>query len=129
MATADPIPDLGSTATQATTDLLVTVAAMLSETFETLLARLTSVFPSSGLLIATENPFPVQQDFPLRLVATPPATSRLRMSPAELLRAWQLAEEHNARGILILGPGSDSLSEAALQMLGNAALSGSIDLA
>lgn len=129
MATADPIPDLGSTATQATTDLLVTVAAMLPENFETLLARLTSVFPSPGLLVATENPFPVQQDPSLRLVATPPTTSRLRLSPAEFLRAWQLAEEHSARGILILGPGSDSLSEPALHMLGNAVLSGPIDLA
>lgn len=129
MATADPISDLGSTASQATTDLLVMVAAMLPENFETLLGRLTSVFPSPGLLVATENPFPVQQNPSLRLVATPPTTSWPRLSPAEILRAGQLAEEHNARGILILGPGADSLSEPALHMLGSAVLSGSIDLA
>lgn len=129
MATADPIPELGSTATLATTDLLVLVAAMLPENFETLLARLTSVFPTPGLLIATENPFPAQQDSSLRLVATAPPAARWSLSPANFLHAWELAEESNARGVLILGAGSDSLDASALYMLGNAVLAGSIDLA
>ncbi len=129
MATADPIPELGSTRTLATTDLVVLVASMLPENFESLLARLTSVFPAADVVVATENPAPAQQYSSLRIAAAPPATSSWSLSPGNYVHAWQLAEEHNSRGILLLGPGSDSLDAPALQMLGSAVLSGSIDLA
>jgi hypothetical protein len=129
MATADPIPELGSTATQATTDLLVLVAAMLPEHFESLLIQLSSAFPAAGLLIATENPAPARQNPSLRLIAAPATAVKWSLPPAIFVQAWRLAEEHRARGILILGPGSDSLGASALQMLGNAVLAESIDLA
>lgn len=130
MATADPISDVGSTATQATTDLLVLVASMLPENFESLLVQLTSVFPAAGLIIASENPAPAGQDPSLRMIAiaTPPAAVKWSLSPANFLHAWQLAEEHNARGVIILGTGSDSLGAPALHMLGNTVLAGSADL-
>jgi glucosylglycerate synthase len=130
MATADPIPELGSTVTQATTDLLVLVAAMLPENFESLLVQLTSVFPAAGLIIASENPAPAGQDPSLRMIGigTPPGALRWSLSPANVVHAWKLAEEHNARGVIILGTGSDSLGAPALHMLGNTVLAGSADL-
>lgn len=104
------------------------VGAMLPEHFEILLTNLAGVFASEGLLIATESPIPDTKQG-LRIVAAPPGPSGWTLAASDFIRASQLAQEHNARAILMLGPGSDSLGAGALRLLTNGVLAGTVDLA
>lgn len=128
MATADSISEANLPSPPPVTDLLVRVAAMLPENFEALVTNLTAVFAAEGLLIATESPMPVQQPG-LRIVTTPPGPSAWSLSAVDFVHVWQLAQDNNARAILMLGPGADSLGPGALRLLANGALSASVDLA
>lgn len=128
MATADPISELNSPLPPPVTDLLVMVAAMLPENFESLLAKLTAVFSAESLLVATASAIPLQQQG-VRIVPVPPGPSGWSLTAADFQRAWQLAQEHHARAILMLGPGSDSVGPGALNLLANGVLGGSVDLA
>jgi len=101
---------------------------MPPENFETLVANLTAVFAAEGLLIVTESSMPAQRPG-LRIVATPPGPSGWSLTAVDFMHVWQLAQEHNARAILMLGQGADSLGPGALRLLANGALSGSVDLA
>jgi glucosylglycerate synthase len=128
MATADSISELSSSSPPPAVDLLVLVPLLLPENLEALLANLAAVFPAEGLLIATPSPTPAQTQG-LRLIAAPPANSGWSLTAAGFLQASQLAQEHHARAILILGPGSDSLGPGGLQLLANGVLTSSLDLA
>lgn len=101
---------------------------MLPESFEALVKNLTATFAAEGLLIATEGPMPAQQPG-LRIVATPPGPSVWSLTAIDFAHTWQLAQDHNARAILMLGPGAGSLGPDALRLLANGVLSGSVDLA
>jgi len=129
MATADSIFELSPASPPPAVDLLVLVAAMLPENFEALLTNLTAVLPVEGMLIATESPAPAHLHRELRIVAAPPANSAWSLTAVNFLYASQLAQEHQARGILLLGPGSESLRPGGLALLANGVLTGSIDLA
>jgi glucosylglycerate synthase len=129
MATADSISELSSSSPPPAVDLLVLVPALPPENFEVLLTNLAAVFPAEGMLIATPSPMPAQTHQGLRMVATPPANSGWSLHAAGFLQAWQLAQEHSARAILILGPGSESLRPGGLQLLATSVLAGSVDLA
>jgi hypothetical protein len=129
MATADPIPELTAAPPPPDTDLLVMAAAMLPEHFEALLNNLAAVFPPEKLLIASESALPAHVHPGLRIVSAPAAPSGWSLTAGDFLRAWQIGSEHQARAILMLGPGSDSLGGGALQLLGNAVSAGSVDLA
>lgn len=129
MATADSIPELTSAPPPPATDLLVIAAAMLPEHFEALLNNLTAVFPVEKLLVASDSALPAHVHPGLRIIAAPPAPSGWSVTAPDFLRAWQIGSENEARAILMLGPGSDSLGGGALQLLGNAVTAGSLDLA
>lgn len=129
MATADQIPELTSAPPPPATDLLVMAAAMLPEHFEALLNNLAAVFPPEKLLVASDSPLPAHVHPGLRVIAAPPVPSGWSLTAGDFLRAWQLGSEHQARAILMLGPGSDSLGGGALQLLGNAITTGTLDLA
>lgn len=128
MATAHSISEVDPPSPPPVTDLLVMVAAMLPGNFDALLTNLTAVFPAEGLLIATESAIPAQRPG-LRILATPPGPSVWSLTAVDFMHAWQLAQEHNARAILMLGPGADSLGPGALRLLASGALAGSVDLA
>ncbi len=129
MATADPVPELASTATRPATDLLVMVAAGTPEQFEAILANLASSFPPEGLLIANRGSFPPKEYPALRIVSTPSAnTGAWSLTAGEFAEAYRLAQENEARAVLMLGPGSDSLASTALRGLADAVLDASADL-
>ena len=51
------------------------------------------------------------------------------LKPADFINAFEAGHEHEAKAVLMLGPGADSLSPQALRNLASAVLHASIDLA
>lgn len=129
MATANSISELIPPSPPPAVELLVLVATMLPENLEALLNNLAAVLPAENMLIATESPASAQTHPELRIVPARPLNSGWSLTAAGFLHAWELAQEYQARGILLLGPGSDSLRAGALGLLANGVLSGAVDLA
>ena len=129
MATTDPIPVETSAAPQPVASLLVTIAAMPADQFESVLTHLSAAFPAESLLVATQNEF-TSGAFPdLRIVLAPPTGAAWASTAADFVNAFELAREENVRAVLMLGPGSNSLGALALRALANAVLSSTVDLA
>jgi glucosylglycerate synthase len=129
MATAQSIPDTQPPSAPAGTALLVSVAPMAPEQMDSVFASLIASFPADELLIATPND-PSASAYPALRVIPTPATNAIWPLPAtDFVNAHRIAKENGARGILMLGPGSDSLSSSALRELGNAVLNSQTDLA
>lgn len=129
MATTDSVSPLSSTSTLPTADLVVLVAAMLPEQFEALLANLAAVFPVEGLLVASESPLSAQVPQGLRVIAAPPANMGWSLTAPDFINAHSIGLESQARAILLLGPGAESLGAGGLRLLANAVLAGGSDLA
>lgn len=129
MATADSISELVPPSPPPVADLLVLVAAMLPEHLEALLTNLAAVMPAENMLIATDHPAPAHTHPGLRFVAAPAVNSGWSLTAGGFRRAWDLAQEHQARGILLLGPGAETLRAGGLSLLANGVLNGSADLA
>ena len=129
MATADPIPDVISTAPRPAASLLVMLAAMPSDQFESVLVNLAAAFAADSLLIAAQNEF-ASSSFPdLRIVSAPPTGAAWTSTAADFVNAFQFAQDEDVRAILMLGPGSGSLSPASLRELASAVLNSTVDLA
>ena len=129
MATAQSIPDVQHPSATASAALLVSVAPMPPEQMESVFASLIASFPANDLLIATPND-PTGTAYPaLRIVPTPVTKAVWPLAATDFVNAYRLAKENSVRGILILGPGSNSLSTSALRELANAVLASQTDLA
>jgi glucosylglycerate synthase len=129
MATANPIPDDTSVAERATAELVVFVTAMPQEQFIGVLENLEKTFSPENIIVGTQNELPADSATSLRVVLTPQGNSFWMLQPADFVAAAQCGLEHEAKAILILGPGADSLSPLALRGLADAVLTASIDLA
>ncbi|MGA2250898.1 hypothetical protein [Terracidiphilus sp.] len=128
MATTSPVPEETSIAERSTADLLVLVGAMPSEQFARALANLEVAFAPESVIIATSNDLPGEPRR-LRMISTQQSSSGWALTPTDFVNAAQHGREHEARAILLLGPGADSLSPMALRGLADAVLKTSIDLA
>jgi len=140
MATADSIPGVPTPSAPPGNGLLVVLAAMTPEQLERVFANLTATFPNEELLVASPDPIPVaipdtisgalpaSAHPSLRIVTSPASNSVWTLTAAEFASAYELAEKHQARGLLMLGPESGSLGSSALRALANAVLD-STDLA
>jgi hypothetical protein len=102
---------------------------MTPEELADVLANLTSFHPADGLVIATPDAAATDSWPDLRIVTVPSAPSSWTLTASDFINAYQLAEENQARAILILGPGSSSLRPSALSDLSGAVISPSTDLA
>lgn len=130
MATANPISDATSSDLRQTADLLIAVAAMGTEQLERLLTHVAEEMPGQDLLIATPDNLPTEPVAGLRIVAAPAsANTYWTLTAADFVNAYQLAAEHQARAIVLLGPGSASLRPSALRGLAEAVLTTPTDLA
>ncbi len=129
MAIADPIPEFSRPPTRTGFALLVMVAPLPTAQLEGLLAKLATSFPPDDLLIATQNEIGPDVYLPLHITSAPPSGSTWTLTASDFVNAYQLAQKHEARAILMLGPDSGSLSGAALHDLASAVQSASIDLA
>jgi hypothetical protein len=129
MAIADPIPEFSRPPTRTGFALLVVVAALPAAQLESLVAKLASSFPPDDLLIATQNEIAADVYPTFHITNAPATTSTWTLTAADFVNAYQLAQKHEARAILLLGPDAGSLSGTALHDLATAVMSGSIDLA
>ena len=129
MATVDPVPDLTPPPAQAGFALLVVLAPLAPEQLEPTLGRLSSLFPAEDLLVATQNGFAPESWPGLHLITAPATNTTWILTAADFAGAAQLARQHEARNVLLLGPEAGSLSPAALRQLTNSVLAGTADLA
>ena len=129
MATASPIPDDTSTAEQASADLLVLATAMPPEQFEGVLTHLAEAFSAERVIVAAQDELAAHAPArPLRVVPVPRSGTALTLNPVDFINAYEIGREHEVRAVLMLGPGSDSLSPLALRTLADAVLNAAIDL-
>jgi hypothetical protein len=128
MATANPIPDL-EMATDAAADLLVMIPSVTPEEARTILQNLGELFPNESIVAATPDGMGVETFPRLRTVVAPAGNASWALSPADFVNVHQLAQQHNAKAILLLGPESESLTPAALHRLATTMLTPSVDLA
>src|SRR5579862_8498483 len=129
MATANPVPDATSIAERATASLVVFVAAMPVEQYKGVLSNLEGTFSADNVIVATQNELPSDIATRLRITALPQANAVAMLKPSDFVGAAQCGVEHEAKAILMLGPGADSLSSLALRSLADAVLTESVDLA
>jgi len=129
MAIADPIPEFSRQPARTGYALLVVVAPLPAGQLESLLTRLSNTFSPDDLLIATQNEIGADTFLPPHIVNAPATRASWTLTPADFVNAYELAQKHEARAILMLGPDAGSLGTNALHDLGTAAQSGSIDLA
>jgi hypothetical protein len=131
MATENPIPDISSPEKSAVASLLVLLPSMLPDSLDRILSNLAQVnatLPGDGLLVAT--PDTPSETYPsIAITQAPQANPSWTLTAADFTNAYQLAEKHSARGLLILGSESASLSPLALRQLADAVLSNASDLA
>jgi glucosylglycerate synthase len=129
MATANSVSDAHSSTTQARTDLLVFVAPMAAESLENIFANLAALFPAEGVVIATPNDTTGTAYPTLRVVPTQATNAVWPIAATDFVNAVNAAKANEARAVLMLGPGADSLSVSALRDLAGAVSDATFDLA
>jgi hypothetical protein len=129
MATVDPISDLTQPPVRSGYALLVLVAQLPQEQFDSLVAKLSGLFPTEELLVATQNGFAPEAHPSLSMVSAPATHTSWTLTAADFIGAYDLAQKYDAKHILILGPDSGSLSSEALSQLTASVMAGSVDLA
>ncbi|HKF49092.1 MAG TPA: hypothetical protein VKB38_17165 [Terracidiphilus sp.] len=130
MATADSsISDLTSRPARSGYALLVLLVSLPHDQVELLVSRLSGLFAPDDLLIATQNGFAPDSWPGVNVVSAPATSSTWSLTAADFVSAYELAQKHDARNILLLGPESGSLLPAALRQLTSSVLDGSVDLA
>jgi len=120
-----------------TGDLLIYLTPLAAPALEATLANLASSFPANqtigNILVAapdTAQSITASQSLgSLTLLPYTPTTSALLLTAADYVTAFQMAQEHNARAYLLLGPESQNLDPAFVRSLAASLLdSGSADL-
>jgi hypothetical protein len=129
MATANSVSDAHSPAVPARAGLLVFVASMPAESLNSVFANLTALFPAEELLIATPNDTSASSYSALRIISTQATNAVWPLTATDFTNAVQAAREYEARVILMLGPGAESLSASALRDLASAVSNSTVDLA
>jgi hypothetical protein len=134
MATANPILEDSSASAPPVPGLLVLLTPMAPEQLDDVLSNLNSrlvLQPGAAQSVIVASPdAPSAEAWPeLRFVPAPASAASWSLTAADFVSAYQLAEEHHARAILMLGPGSSSLRSSALSDLAHAVLSSTTDLA
>ena len=118
-----------STTDQTTADLLVVGAAIPPEQFDAVLTNLAEAFPIESVVVAAQDQLAANVPANLRIISAPQSSAAWMLKPADFVNAYEIGREQQARAIMLLGPGADSLKPQALRDLADAVLSGSIDLA
>lgn len=129
MAAATSIPDVNSAGERKTAELLVVAGAMPAEQLEQLAAHLAEGVSDRDVLIAAPDTPPVEKICGVRVVATPAVTPSWTLTAADFVHANQLATDHGAQGILLLGPGASGVSAGAIRAMAESVLATQKDLA
>jgi glucosylglycerate synthase len=128
MATANPISDT-ETAAHAAADLLVMIPSVPSGQVKVILHNLGELVPAVSMVVATPDGIAAEAYPNLRAIIAPAASASWTLTPADFANAYLLAQQNNAKAILLLGPESDSLGPSALHRLAGAVLESAVDLA
>src|SRR3954469_13848735 len=129
MATANTVSNDQATATAVRADLLIFIAPMPPEQLESILANLAAEFHGEDLLVATAND-PAGTSHPEIRIHPVQATNAVwPIAAVDFVNAVHAAKENEAKAVLLLGPGADSLSAAALRGLVNSVAESKSDLA
>jgi len=129
MATANSVTNAHSTVAPERADFLVFVAPMAPEQLESVFANLTAEFRPEELLIVTPNDA-TETGYPaLRIVSTQASNAVWPLAAVDFLTASHAGKENDARAVLMLGPGADSLHPAALRELARSISESRSDLA
>lgn len=129
MATANPLPGTAPAPPKSGSRLLVLLAELPPQQIESLLAHLIDCVAPEDLLIATSDESARDSHPELSIIAAAATRPSWTITAADYVNAFQLAQENNSHGILMLGPESGSLSSFGIRDLANAAIAGSTDLA
>lgn len=129
MATTNSAPNAHLTDASAKAGMLVFVAPMAAESLANIFATLSSLFPAESLLVATPNDTSGTTYPGLRVISTQASNAIWPLTAADFVQAANAAKENGSRGIMMLGPGADSLSTEALRQLANAVSDSTFDLA
>jgi glucosylglycerate synthase len=128
MATANTVSEVQTPSAPSSASLLVFIAPMAREQMENIFAGLTAFFPAEELVIATPNDAVGTSYTSLRVVSTSASNAVWPLAPADFVNAYRIAKEHEAKGVLILGPGADSLHLTSVRNLATAVLDSSTDV-
>ena len=126
MATTNTVPTANTTAEAGGAPaLLVSLASLTQEAFEAMLANLSAAFPDQAIVVATPDGSAgsALDSGPMRVVGYTPAappSGAWTLTAADFLNAHELADEHKAPAILILGAEAQTLEPAALRRLAEA---------
>ncbi len=129
MAIADPIPEFSRPPAKTGYTLLVVVPPLPTTQLESVFAKVAGAFPVEDVLIATQSEIAADNYLPLQITTAPVTTPSWTLTATDFVNAYQLAQKHDARNILLLGGESGSLSAEAIRNLGTAVVSKSTDLA
>jgi hypothetical protein len=102
---------------------------MAAESLDNVFATLTGLFPAEELLIATPNDTSNTAYPALRVISTQATNAVWPLTATDFANAVHAAKEYEARAVLMLGPGADSLSASALRDLASAVSNSTVDLA
>jgi hypothetical protein len=129
MAIADPIPEFSRPPARTGFALIVVVAPLPANHLESLLATLAATFPPDDMLIATQNELGADVYVSLHITSAPVTRATWTLTAADFVNAYHLAQHHDAKSLLVLGPEAGSLSGGALLEMVSAVQSGTVDLA
>src|SRR3569833_652361 len=129
MATANTVSNDQATATAVRADLLILIAPMPPEQMESILENLATEFRGEDLLVATAND-PTGTAHPeIRVLPVQATNAVWPIAAVEIVNAVHVAKENEAKAVLLLGPGADSLNPSALRGLVNSVAESKSDLA
>jgi len=129
MATADSISDISAPSPLRGPGLLVLLASMPPEQLDNVLANLTACYPAEGLIVATPDAISSDSWPNLRVTPLPAPGGSWTLTANDFMNAYQLAAEHDARAVLVLGSGAASLRPSALRELSGTVIDSITDLA
>ncbi|MDQ2835626.1 MAG: hypothetical protein M3Y50_18170 [Acidobacteriota bacterium] len=126
MASIHTSTDLSPLPTSAAGGLLVSLASLSPESFETTLSNLALAFPGENVLVATPDATPqLSSGSPLRVLSYPPAASSASgwvLNAADYLNTFKLAQDHHASSCILLGAEAQSLAPEAIRALAKSAV-------
>ena len=132
MATANLTSDPAQSTAPATAPLVVSLASQPRESLDLTLENLASAFAGESILVASPDASTSASSGPLRVIGYTPAApspGAWTLVAADFLNAHQLATQHQARAVLLLGAEAQSLAPAVLRSLADAVLNHGQDLA
>jgi hypothetical protein len=132
MATTNVTSEPSQSSAAAGAPLLLSLASLDHDSLERTLAHIAEAFPEQNLIVATPDTSAASSSNGLRVVGyTPaaPSNGSWTLTAADFLNARELAQQHQARAILLIGAEAESLQPAALHALAHAVLNETNDVA